>query len=636
MTLANIKRRLSAGVELREGGVAHARVWAPACHTVEVLIERPEQSESVVQLMPDPDGFHSGLLERVAAGDRYWYRLDGDRRRPDPVSRFQPDGPHGPSALVDPAGFAWTDQSWPGVSREGQVLYELHAGTFTPEGTWTAALERLEQLVDVGITVIQMMPVADFAGRWGWGYDGVNLYAPTRLYGTPDDLRRFVDRAHAVGLGVILDVVYNHLGPDGNYLADFSRDYFTDRYQNDWGQSLNFEGPRPARDFFVENAGYWIDEFHFDGLRFDATQDVRDGSPDHVLAEIARRARQAGGGRRVYLIAENEPQLSKLVREPSRGGYGLDALLNDDYHHAALVALTGRREAYYTDYTGSPQELISAAKYGRLYQGQWYSWQKQRRGTPSLDLPGSTFVHFLENHDQIANSSLGKRVHQISSPGLFRAMTAFTLLGPATPLLFQGQEFAASTPFLFFADHGDGLREAIREGRREFLQQFPSARDPDLQAALPAPDDPETFSMSKLNWSECAANAQAVALHRDLLRIRRDEPAIAGAARRRVDGAVIAPRALALRFGDGGPGDRLLIINLGVDLDLTPIPEPLLAPPLDTDWKVQWTSDALEYGGLGQRPLRTSPAWHLQAESAVLLQPERSDAQESATDNEAD
>jgi maltooligosyltrehalose trehalohydrolase len=452
------------------------------------------------------------------------------------------------------------------------------------------------------------------------------LYAPTRLYGSPDDLRRFVDRAHATGLGVILDVVYNHLGPDGNYLADFSRDYFTDRYRNDWGQALNFEGPRPAREFFAENAGYWIDEFHFDGLRLDATQDVQDASPDNVLAEIGRRARAAAGTRRVYLIAENEPQLATLVREPSRGGYGLDALLNDDYHHTALVALTGRREAYYTDYTGSPQELISATKYGHLYQGQWYSWQKKPRGTPSLDLPGSAFVHFLENHDQVANSSLGKRVHQVSSPGRYRAMTALTLLGPATPLLFQGQEFGASTPFLFFADHGDGLRQAIRKGRLEFLQQFPSINDPDLLMALPAPDDPETFSLSRLNWAERETNQPTLALHRDLLRIRRGDPAIAAAATRRVEGAVIGPRALALRY-EGASGDgRLLIVNLGGDLDLTPIPEPLLAPPLDCEWRILWSSDAVEYGGLGQRPLQTSPAWQVPAESAVLLRPEPSEA----------
>ena len=622
MTVANLRRRLSAGVELQQDGVAHARVWAPACHTVDVVLERPDGQEDVVRLTREDEGFHSGLLERAAEGDRYWFLLDGDRRRPDPVSRYQPDGPHGPSAIVDASRFPWTDQGWHGVSREGQVLYELHIGTFTAEGTWAAAMEKLDHLADVGVTVIQMMPVADFAGRWGWGYDGVNLYAPTRLYGAPDDLRRFVDRAHALGLGAILDVVYNHLGPDGNYLSEFSPDYFTDRYRNDWGQALNFEGPHAARDFFVENAGYWIDEYHFDGLRLDATQDIRDASAEHVVASIVRRAREAAGGRQVFVVAENEPQITTLLAEPSRGGFGVDALLNDDYHHTALVALTGRREAYYTDYTGSPQELISATKYGFLFQGQWYSWQKQPRGTPSLDLPGSMFVHFLENHDQVANSSLGKRIHQVSSPGLARALTALTLLGRATPLLFQGQEFAATAPFLFFADHHDGLREPVREGRREFLQQFPSINDPSLLAALPAPDDPQTFERSRLHWQERETNATTLAMHRELLRLRREEPAIAAAARAGVEGAVLGSQAFVLRYGGDGPDVRLLVVNLGADRDMTPIPEPLLAPPRGRQWALQWSSEALEYGGLGQAPLQTHPAWRLQAESAVLLRPE--------------
>jgi len=622
MTVANCRRRLSAGVEIPESGVAHARVWAPACQTVEVVVERAVGPWLTVPLERAPDGFFSGLLEGVHAGDRYWYQLDSARRRPDPVSRFQPDGPHGPSAIVDPSQFPWTDARWPGAPAEGQVLYELHVGTFTPEGTWAAASARLEDLARLGITVVEMMPVADFAGRWGWGYDGVNLYAPTRLYGSPDDLRRFVDRAHASGLGVILDVVYNHLGPDGNYLAEFSADYFTDRYANDWGRSLNFEGPKPARHFFSENAAYWIEEFHFDGLRLDATQDVHDASAEHVLAEIVRRARRAAGERRLLVVAENEPQQTLLVRDPSDGGYGIDALLNDDYHHTVLVALTGRREAYYTDYTGSPQELISTVKHGHLYQGQWYSWQNKRRGTPGLDLPGTTFVHFLENHDQIANASFGKRVHQVSSPGRYRAMTALTLLGPATPLIFQGQEFASSSPFLYFADHRDDLREGVRQGRRQFLAQFPRTLDPDLRDAVPMPDDPHTFRKCRLDWAERAANAQTLALHRDLLHIRQSDPTIVASARRKVDGAVLAPQAFALRYAGSGTDDRLLLINLGADLDLTPLAEPLLAPPAGSQWVLQWNSEAVSYGGSGRAPLRSHPAWHLPGESALLLRPE--------------
>src|SRR5215210_6554780 len=310
------QRRLSAGVELQPDGSAAVRVWAPACRTVDFTIDRGASHA----LRRDAGDFFAGTVHGAGPGTRYWYRLNGESLRPDPVSRFQPDGPHGPSAVVDPSAFKWTDATWKGVRARGQVLYEMHVGTFTAEGTWAAAAAELSALADLGVTVIEMMPVADFAGQFGWGYDGVNLYAPTRLYGRPDDLRAFIDRAHTLGIGVILDVVYNHLGPDGNYLADFSADYFTDRYKNDWGRALNFEGPRPARALFVENAGYWIEEFHFDGLRLDATQDIKDASREHVIAEIARRARDAGAGRRVYLIAENEPQDTRHVRDCAAGG----------------------------------------------------------------------------------------------------------------------------------------------------------------------------------------------------------------------------------------------------------------------------------------------------------------------------
>jgi maltooligosyltrehalose trehalohydrolase len=620
MTIAHKKRRLACGLELQSQGDAHVRVWAPNCRTVEVAILREGRAERIAPLDREPDGYFSAVVDDVSAGDCYWYQLDGERRRPDPFSRFQPSGPHGPSAIVDPSAFRWSDDAWKGISSAAQVLYELHVGTFTREGTWAAAAQRLTHLRAVGITAIEMMPVADFAGRWGWGYDGVNLYAPTHLYGDPDDLRRFIDRAHAIGIGVILDVVYNHLGPSGNYLSEFSRDYFTNKYSNDWGESLNFEGPRGARELFVQNAAYWIDEYHFDGLRLDATQDIHDGSPEHVVAELTRAARTAAGARRILVVAENETQDARVVRDPAHGGYGVDAFLNDDYHHCAAVALTGHREAYYSDYTGSPQEFVSSVKYGFLYQGQYYSWQKKHRGSAGLDLPHTAFVHFLENHDQVANSALGKRLHQLSSAGRYRALTALTLLGPATPLLFQGQEFGSSAPFLFFADHDGDLREAIRAGRREFLSQFPSIRDSGV--ALPAPDDPETFGRCKLDWSEAESNVETLALHRDLLTIRRTDPVVSAAAASHIDGAVLTPHAFVLRYNPGARDDRLLVVNLGTDSDLTSLGEPLLAPPAGARWSLQWSSDDVKYGGSGAAPLETEPVWRLNAESAVLLRPE--------------
>ncbi len=361
------------------GGV-HFRVWAPRARCVEVALE----NGSAVALEPEAEGYHGGLVEAAGRGTRYRLRLGSGRGFPDPASRFQPDGPHGPSCVIDPSTFCWSDGEWNGVRLEGQVLYEMHVGTFTPEGTWAAAARELPELARIGITVIELMPVADFPGRFGWGYDGVDLFAPTRLYGEPDDFRRFVDLAHGLGLGVILDVVYNHLGPDGNYLKEFSEHYFTDRYSNEWGEAVNFdgEGSGPVRDFVLDNAAYWIEEYHLDGLRLDATQQIYDASPEHILTALARRVRSAAGGRATLLVAENEPQDVRLVRPVEDGGYGLDALWNDDFHHAAVVALTGLNAAYYSDYHGAPQEFISVMKWGFLYQGQRYRWDSEGGGVP--------------------------------------------------------------------------------------------------------------------------------------------------------------------------------------------------------------------------------------------------------------
>jgi maltooligosyltrehalose trehalohydrolase len=607
-------------VEIQAQGGAHARVWAPARSSVEVVLDADRSR--CWPLVRECDGYFGGELPEARAGDRYWLRLDGSLLRPDPVSRHQPDGPHGPSVIVNPAAFRWTDEAWRGIQTDGQVIYELHVGTFTPEGTWRAAGAELDALADLGITIVEMMPVADFAGRFGWGYDGVDLYAPTRLYGAPDDLRAFIDRAHARGIGVILDVVYNHIGPDGNYLSDFSRDYFTRRYKNDWGEAINFETAPPARAFFVENAGYWIDEFHFDGLRLDATQDIHDVSPEHVITELIRKARAKAGARAICVVAENEPQETRFVRDPARGGHGGDALWNDDYHHTASVALTGKREAYYFDYKGSAQEFVSCAKYGYLYQGQWYHWQKKRRGTPALDLPPRAFVSYLENHDQVANSPFGKRLHQLCSPSRLRALTALTLLGPATPMLFQGQEFASSSPFLYFADQKAELRTSVSEGRREFLLQFPSVNDPDVQASLPPPMDEQTFRRSTLNLAERDSNRHWYDLHRDLIALRRSDPVIRAAAAARPDGAVIAPQVFVLRYQGGAEGDRLLIVNLGSDIDLSPVSEPLLAPPADCRWIVRWSSEAPGYGGGGTPPIRPHSSLHLPGEAAILLRSE--------------
>lgn len=605
-------RRLTVGAELQPGGGADVRVWAPVCQRVDLVRPLADNRNVILPMDREPGGYFHVVDPDAIAGGRYWFRLDGDRMRPDPASRFQPDGPHEPSAYVDPRTFRWTDAAWRGVRQTGQVIYEMHVGTFTPEGTWAAAARQLEELARLGVTIVEMMPIAEFPGRFGWGYDGADLYAPVHLYGAPDDLRAFVDRAHAAGLCVIIDVVYNHLGPDGNYLEEFSADYFTSKYTNDWGRAINFEGPAPVREYFVQNAVYWIDEFHFDGVRLDATQDIHDASRTHVIGEVVRAARAAAGSRTLFIIAENEPQETRLVRPANGspgGGFGVDALWNDDAHHSAMVALTGRREAYYRDYLGSAQELISCARFGYLYQGQWHDWQKKRRGTPTLDLLPEKFVSYLENHDQIANSAYGRRAHQLGSPACYRALTAWLLLGPATPMFFQGQEFCSSKPFRYFADHAGALGDAVRDGRVQFLSQFLSLTDGRVQRSLPDPRDERTFVSCKLDFGERERHKEAYAFHRALLALRRNEPVLSRAGRYRPEGAVLGPGAFLLRYIDREHGDRLLIVNLERDLDFVPVREPLIAPPYLYRWRMVWSSEDPEYGGQGAPPisLRSRP-----------------------------
>jgi maltooligosyltrehalose trehalohydrolase len=615
----HIKRRLPIGAEVVADGRTHFRVWAPAATTLAVVIN----DGTAVPLVREADGYWS-IAAAARTGDRYQFRIDADEKLyPDPASRYQPDGPHGASQIVDPGTYRWRDASWRGCRLHGQVIYELHIGTFTPEGTWAAASRALAALRELGISVVELMPVAEFDGRFGWGYDGVDLFAPYHHYGTPDDMRAFVDEAHRVGLAVILDVVYNHLGPSGNYLRVFSPSYFSTRYDNEWGDALNFDGEQsgPVREYFVANAGYWIAEFHLDGLRLDATQQIFDSSPRHVIAEVAAAVRASAGARDAFVVAENEPQLTALVRPESAGGMGLDGLWNDDFHHSAMVALTGRREAYYGDTCGTAQELLAAVKYGYLFQGQHYAWQRHPRGMPGLDLEPWRFVTYLQNHDQVANSVHGLRMDRICSPARVRAMTALLLLMPGTPMLFQGQEFGSSSPFLYFADHEQALAEAVRRGRAEFLAQFPSARGFESAANLDDPADPRTFEQSKLVPDERRTHTRSHALHRDLLRLRRETKAFAVQRRGVVDGAVLTEDALFLRYMIGGVDDRLLLLNLGRDLDRNSIADPLIAPPAGCDWEVEWSSEDPAYGGFGTPNLWPEDCWHIPAQSAIVLRP---------------
>lgn len=612
---------LPVGANPIAGGGTHFRIWAPAYKSINVVFDNSQQP---VVLEPERNGYFSGSGKHIAAGALYKYQTDGGEAYPDPASRFQPSGPHGYSQVVDPESFHWTDSKWKGIRIKGQVIYEMHLGTFTEGGTWRSAAEKLSYLKKTGITVLEIMPISDFPGKFGWGYDGVQPYAPASIYGTPDDMRSFVDKAHSIGLAVILDVVYNHLGPDGNYLTKYSPDYLSKKHETDWGQGINFDGEQsgPVREFFRENAKYWIREFHLDGLRFDATQDIHDESEPHILLEIAEATRQAAEERSIILIGENEPQDTNLVRPTDRGGYGLDALWNDDFHHSAMVALTGKSDAYYTDYRGTAQEFLSAAKYGYLYQGQWYRWQKKRRGTSTFGLPRTTMVNFIQNHDQVANSARGQRIHELSSPGAYKAMTALTLLMPGTPMLFQGQEFAASSRFLFFADHNEELAEQIRKGRAEFLGQWRSLVMPEMKKCFDDPSSPATFESSRLDHSEVSKHAEAYALHRDLLSLRREDPIISQQGEHGLDGAVLSPECILLRyFSEDFSADRLLIVNLGADLELNPAPEPLLAPPESHLWIKLWSSDDPQYGGCGTAVLDSKKNWQIPGRAAVVLQP---------------
>lgn len=620
--LPSIATRVPVGAEVSaDGNGTQVRVWAPGHESVAVV---PRNRDGRFALAKEPEGYFCGTVAEITAGAQYKISLDGGEAYPDPASRYQPQGPHGWSEVIDPSAFRWTDREWRGVELKGQVIYELHLGTFTPEGTWQGAAGKLDYLRDTGITLIEVMPVADFPGRFGWGYDGVQPYAPAMIYGRPDDMRAFVDQAHARGLAVILDVVYNHLGPDGNYLPKFSPFYLTDKHSTDWGQAINFDGERsgPVREFFRENAAYWIREFHLDGLRLDATQDIHDASEPHIVAEIGRAARQAAGGRSIVLIAENEPQNTRLVKPLSEGGYGLDALWNDDYHHSAMVALGGKADAYYSDYRGAAQEFVSAAKHGYLYQGQWYRWQKKRRGTSTLGLPRAAMVNFIQNHDQVANSARGQRAHELASPGVWKALTALTLLAPGTPMLFQGQEFAASSPFLFFADHKPELAEKVRKGRVEFLEQWRSLNLPEMKACLPDPGARYTFERCKLDDSEVESHESAYGFHRDLLQLRREDAVISRQGEEGIDGAVLSQTCFVLRFFSAGyRDDRLLVVNLGTELEFNPAPEPLLAPPANAEWAKLWSSDDPQYGGCGTAALDTEENWRIPGQAAVLLSP---------------
>jgi len=565
------------------------KVWAPASSTVEVVFEDQKPGSSV-RLAPAAAGYFASTIEGLGAGLRYAYRLDGEGPFPDPASRSQPDGVHGTSAVVDPSGFPWSDDTWQGVPLERLVIYELHVGTFTPAGTFAAAAERLDDLRALGITAIELMPVAAFPGSRNWGYDGVSLFAPARCYGTPDDLRRLVDRAHGLGLAVILDVVYNHTGPDGSYLRRFSPYVYSTRHQSPWGDGINFDGDHSGgvRDFVIENALHWVHEYHLDGLRLDATHAIADDSPQHILAELTARVKTSTRGRHVHVFAEDHRNLTSIVAPPPKG-WGLDGVWADDFHHQMRRRLAGDTDGYYQDYSGSSQDIATTIRQGWFFTGQPSAFLGTARGTDPSGLSPARFVVCLQNHDQIGNRAFGERLNHQVDTARCRAASVLLLMLPHTPLIFMGQEWGASSPFRYFTDHEPGLGALVTEGRRQEFRTFAAFADPASVARIPDPQAFDTFAVSRLDWDERTGDGHAAMLQlfRDCLALRADL---------RADDGHDAASAVALdedtvAFGRTHQDGRRLIVvarlTTGGDVSLRNVP--LLAD--STDWIAILTSD---------------------------------------------
>jgi maltooligosyltrehalose trehalohydrolase len=588
-------------------------VWAPRAKRVSVRLLRAEDALEA-ELDSIGGGVHERLVPEASAGSDYLYCLDGERARPDPCSRHQPAGVHGASRIVDASSYAWSDRGWRGVDRPDLVLYELHVGTFTEAGTFDAVIEHLPRLRDLGITAVEIMPVAEFPGSRNWGYDGVFPYAPQSTYGGPAGLRRLVDTAHGAGLAVILDVVYNHLGPEGSVLAEFGP-YFTDRYRTPWGEALNFDGPDSdeVRRYFVENALYWIAEYHMDGLRLDATEQIYDLSARPFLAELGQAVHRLGAAlsRPVHLIAESDRNDPRFVRPPEREGLGLDAQWSDDFHHALHAALTGERSGYYVDF-GGVEPLAKALRDRFVYDGAYSRHRRRRHGAPALDVPADRFVVFAQNHDQIGNRAFGERLATLLPPARLRLAAALLLLSPYVPLLFMGEEYGEPSPFLYFVSHGDpGLIEAVRQGRRRECAWFR------WKQAVPDPASEETFHRSKLRRELATkpGHAELRALYRDLLRVRREEQALRpGAASVEVRHEGGAGR-IVVRYRPTAEREAFAAFHLGS--------QAAEIAPRDAgiSWRLRLSTDDARYGGPGRRaPERLEPgrAFSLPDDTAVL------------------
>ncbi len=560
------------GALVREGETLF-RVWSPEAERLDVVF-----ADRAVEMRQVGGGYFEAV-DNARAGTRYRIRRDGGDAFPDPASRFQPEGVHSPSEVVDPRAYVWKDGRWSGIPQEELVFYELHVGTFSPEGTFDGVRTRLSYLKDLGVTAVELMPVADFPGRWNWGYDHAALYAPSRAYGRPDDLRRLVDEAHAMEMAIFFDVIYNHLGPDGAYLAAFAP-MFTDRHQTPWGNAINLDDVHSegVRGLFIDNALHWLSEYHVDGLRLDATHAIVDDSEVHFLQELAEAVAGIDEGPRRFLIAEDSRNLNHIIRPRNDGGYGIDGVWTDDFHHQVRHITAGDSEGYYADFVDmNTQELASTVEKGWFYEGQPSRYTGKPRGTDASVIRPDQCVVCIQNHDQVGNRPQGKRLHHEIPIPLYRAASALLLFAPELPLLFMGQEWATSSPFQFFTDHNEELGRLVTEGRKKEFEGFSG-----FKGDVPDPQDPSTFDRSRLNWDEIDEEQHrgTLNLYRDLLAERKKLSRPARAVAR-------GPRGLEVRRGD-----HLLLVAFGEGIVFS---TPACRIVLHTEEE--------KYGGDGRAPL---------------------------------
>ena len=603
---------LEIGALPQADGSTRFRVWAPRAKSLSVKIFGDE--ERTVEMQRSEGSVFETIVPDTPAGVDYKYVIDDEKERPDPVSRWQPEGVHGPSRVVDPQSFTWTDADWKGIELRDLIIYELHTGTFTHEGTFEAVIEKLPHLKSLGITAIELMPVAEFPGGRNWGYDGAHLYAPQSTYGGPVGLKRLVDACHREGLAVLLDVVYNHLGPEGNYLGDYAP-VFSKSYRTPWGDALNFDGEEAdgVRRYFIENALYWLTEYHVDGLRLDAIHRIVDKSPRHILSEIAEEFHQQSValGRQAWTIAESDLNDVRVIKPLAEDGYGLSAQWSDDFHHSVHAVLTGTRRGYFADF-GRMEDLAKAVREGFVYDGRRSEFRGRRHGTPSAALPGERFVVFIQNHDQIANGYWGDRLSVLCTPAQQRVAAALHICAPNLPLLFMGQEWGETAPFLYFTSHTDeDLARGVREGRKEEYASFIEAEEigaSNMDEGFADPQSVETFERSRLNWSlvEDSPHKEMLNFYRDLLSLRREHKALSNCDKSRLGVQYDeSERWVAVERRDESGEAALLVCNLSPDARSVQLKVGA------GRWRlVLWSSDSV-YGG---EPENASPPPVLPAE----------------------